>query len=148
MTSPALLILTASVIGAFVAFQALVNTKLQAFTGSILWAAVISFTVGTVSLLVVALLTRVPLPDASALARAPWWAWTGGLLGAAYVATVIVLVPRVSPVLLFGAIVFGQMLMLVAAEHFGLTGIAKHPVSAVRLAGVLLIVLGTVLCKR
>lgn len=148
MTSQVMFVLIAAAIGAAVAFQALVNSRLQSFTGSILWAAVISFTVGTIGLLLLALAARSPLPHADNLARAPWWAWTGGLLGAAYIATVIVLVPRISPVMLFGAIIFGQMLMLVAAEHYAWTDVERHPVSAVRLAGVLLIVVGTALCKH
>jgi len=139
---------TAALIGAAVAFQALVNSRLQQFTGSILWAAVISFSVGTVGLLLVASATRAGLPEVASLMRAPWWAWTGGLLGAAYIAVVIVLVPRMSPAWLFGAVIFGQMLLLVTAEHFGWTGIERHAFSPVRLAGILLIVVGAVLCKR
>jgi transporter family-2 protein len=148
MTSQVLMLLMAAAIGAAVAFQALVNTRLQTFTGSTLWAAVISFCVGTVGVFVVAVITRTPLPDVASLARAPWWAWTGGLLGAAYIATVIVLVPRISPVLLFGAVVLGQMTMLIVAEHLALTGIAPKPISAIRLLGLALIVAGTGLCKR
>jgi bacterial/archaeal transporter family-2 protein len=142
------LVLVSAIIGAMIAFQALVNTRLATYTGSILWTAVISFLVGSIGLLALALVSRSPIPGLEAVSRAPWWAWTGGLLGATYIAAVIILVPRMSPALLFGAAIAGQMIMLVVAEHFALAGVTRHALSPVRVLGVALIVLGTALCKR
>src|SRR5687767_13682140 len=104
------LVLVSATIGAMIAFQALVNTRLATYTGSILWTAVISFLVGSIGLLAIALVSRSPIPGLEAVSRAPWWAWTGGLLGATYIAAVIILVPRMSPALLFGAAIAGQMI--------------------------------------
>ena len=142
------LVLVSAVIGAMIAFQALVNTRLATYTGSIMWTAVISFLVGFVGLTTIALALRSPVPTLDMMAKAPWWAWIGGLLGATYIATVIILVPRMSPALLFGSAIAGQMLMLVIAEHFALAGVTRHSISPARLAGVALIVAGTALCKR
>ena len=142
------LVLVSASIGAMIAFQALVNTRLAIYTGSIIWTAVISFLVGFIGLLAIALASRSPLPALDMVAQAPWWTWIGGLLGATYIAAVIVLVPRMSPALLFGSAIAGQMLMLVIAEHFALAGVTRHPVNLARVAGVALIVLGTALCKR
>jgi bacterial/archaeal transporter family-2 protein len=143
-----MLVLISAVIGAMIAYQALVNTRLQTYTGNVLWAAVVSFFVGTVALLALTFITRQPLPSLAQMSAAPWWAWIGGLLGATYVATVIVLVPRMSPALLFGASIAGQMAMLVIAEHFALLGSTRQPINAARVVGVMLIVAGTALCKR
>jgi transporter family-2 protein len=141
-------VIISAVIGAMIAFQALINTRLATYTGSVMWTAVVSFVVGFLGLFVIALALRSPFPGLDAVSKAPWWAWTGGFLGATYIATVIVLVPRMSPTVLFGSAIAGQMLMIVIAEHFALVGAARHPISPARIAGVALIVVGTALCKR
>jgi bacterial/archaeal transporter family-2 protein len=141
-------VLVSATIGAMIAFQALVNTRLATYTGSIIWTAVVSFLVGFLGLLAIAVAMRSPFPTLNMVSEAPWWAWIGGLLGATYIAAVIVLVPRMSPAVLFGSAIAGQMLMLVIAEHFALAGVTRHPVNVTRIAGVVLIVAGTALCKR
>ena len=147
MNPQVIMLVLALLIGAGVGLQALVNARLNHYAENFWWAAVISFAVGTAGLLLLTIAQGQPLPARAALAQAPWWAWTGGLLGAAYIATIIVLVPRMSPAMLFGAIIFGQMLALVVAEHFGAMGVTRHPMTIGRAAGVALIVVGAGLCK-
>ncbi len=57
----------------------------------------ISFFVGTVALLVVALVLHESLPWLGVVSNAPWWVWTGGFLGAFYVLATIVLIPGSAP---------------------------------------------------
>jgi len=80
--------------GLTLAFQPAVNARLRSTIGDPFWAATISFLTGTVALIVVALILRAPFPDFSNALRAPWYVWTGGLLGAIYVTSTIVCIPR------------------------------------------------------
>lgn len=141
-----MLLLLAFLIGAAIALQALINARLQTFTGSATFTALISFLVGTLALVVAVAIQRPPLASVAQLRAIPWWVWTGGLLGATYILIVVQLVPRMSPVLLFAMIILGQMSLLVTSEAVGAFGV-KPFFSWARLAGIALIVGGAALCK-
>src|SRR5262245_54498116 len=138
MNSQPVLLVLAIAVGAGIALQALVNARLQTYTQSSLVAALISFVVGTLAISVFVLLQR-PSVRLETLATAPWWAWSGGVFGAIYIFSFVVLIPRMSPVVLFGANILGQMVFLVAAEHFGFLTADKTPLNLSRVLGVALI---------
>src|SRR5262245_29543979 len=81
--------------GCFLAIQAGVNGRLRLRTGDPVYAALISTSISTCSLLLYsAVVVRKPLPDTSRLTSAPVWIWSGGLLGATLVVTSLVLIAR------------------------------------------------------
>ena len=57
------------------------------------------------------------------------------------------MVPRLGAATVLALIVVGQMLGSLAFDHFGLLGLAQHPVSPIRLAGAALLILGAVLIR-
>jgi transporter family-2 protein len=128
--------------------QAGINAHLNLWCHSAILAAAISFTVGTLALVIYLLILRVPLPAAGSLARSPWWIWTGGFIGAFFVASTVVLAPRLGAVSMVALIVTGQMLASVVLDHLGLIGYPIHPINWMRLAGILLLVAGVVLIQR
>ena len=87
-----LLIILALVIGAILPLQIGVNAKLADAVGSPLISAFLSFLVGTLSLLTYILITGIPLSGAAGARNASPAAWTGGMIGAVYVAMSIILV--------------------------------------------------------
>jgi bacterial/archaeal transporter family-2 protein len=87
------------------------------------------------------------VPSLAAIAGAPWWAWTGGILGGVFILLSIVLLPHLGSATLIALIVAGQMLAAVALDHFGAFGLAQHPVSTARLIGAALIIAGVVLIR-
>ncbi|MFP3367693.1 DMT family transporter, partial [Pseudoalteromonas sp. SIMBA_148] len=64
--------------GAIMPIQAGVNSTLALQTHSSLMAAMVSFVVGSIALVVIVLAMRLPMPGVGALKAAPWWSWTGG----------------------------------------------------------------------
>jgi len=142
------LLVLALLSGAALAVQAAINAQLRVALGTPVLAALASFVVGTVALAAYALVTRAGRPDGPSLAAAPWWVWTGGVIGAAYVTVSVILVPRLGPGLLFGTIVAGQMLAALVLDHYGLLGVPTHPVNAGRVAGALLLIAGVVMIRR
>ncbi len=128
--------------------QAGINAQLQAhWARHPALAALISFGVGTIALLVYCLAARIPLLDSSA-SGTQWWHWTGGLLGAVFVTTVTFLAPRLGATTMVGLIIAGQMLASVSLDHFGLLGYAERPLSLLRFVGVALLVGGVLLIRR
>ena len=68
--------------GAAVAVSVNLNAQLGKSLGSPLLAGTISFTIGTVALLAVSVISGEGLPSGAKLNEVEWWAWTGGPFGA------------------------------------------------------------------
>ena len=141
-------IIIALLAGAVLPMQAAVNAQLRYVVGSSLLAALVSFGVGTAALLVYAAFARLPLPDGRATLQAPWWAWSGGLLGAFYVLTAILVAPRLGTAALMGLALSGQLIAALVLDHYGLLGLSVHPLSLWRVVGTILLLAGVVLITR
>lgn len=127
--------------------QAPTNALLAKAAGSPVNAALISFSVGTVALLVVALGLGVR-PQPSALRELPAYAWIGGLYGAFFVTVAAFAAPRLGVALLITIMVGGQLAMAVILDHFGAFGIPRQELSLNRVLGVLLVISGVLLVRR
>ena len=127
--------------------QAGINTQLNLWSRSAILTATISFAVGTIALAAYCLVLRVPWPAGDSLSRYPWWIWTGGFLGAFLVASTVVLAPRLGAASMIALIVAGQMLASLVLDHYGWLGYQVHPVSALRMLGVALLIAGVVLIR-
>jgi transporter family-2 protein len=124
------------------------NSQLRKVLQSANTAALISFLVGTTALIALLLATRSPLPERSALAAVPWWAWFGGMLGAFYVASSTVVAAELGTASLLGLALAGQLATALVIDHFGWLGMPEHPITWMRAAGVLLLASGVWLITR
>jgi transporter family-2 protein len=147
LAAPLLVVLTL-LAGACLATQVGVNATLARWSGSPVTAAGISFAVGTVVLAAYTLVARVPLPPLARAAAAPWWVWAGGVLGAFYVATMVLSAPRLGAATTIALVVAAQMVTSVVLDHLGAFGFPTRPVSLGRVGGAALIVIGVVLLRR
>lgn len=132
--------------GAFIATQAPINARLAAALGDGLPAAAISFAVGLVVLVPLALM-RSGLPSPGLIAATPWWAWIGGLLGAFYVWMVILSVPVLGVVTAMAAMILGQLVTALVLDAAGAFGLAVQEVSWQRVLAVVLVAAGVVLSR-
>ena len=128
-------------VGVCTAIQTSVNGYMGGIAGSSMHAGEINLAVGAVLLLVAALVTS-PRQLARRPERGPWWMWLGGLVGATFVisgATLAPLLGTATTVIAFnaGTIAAGQ-----ALEARGAFGARKNPLTATRLAGLVVIFLG------
>jgi transporter family-2 protein len=133
--------------GALIATQAGVNAQLARSLGSPVLAATVSFVVGTLALAVWALALYRQWPGKAAALAAPWWAWTGGLLGAVFVLATAALARRLGAATLISVAIAGQITFALVLDHFGLVGFPVRPMSAWRVAGACLLISGTVLIR-
>lgn len=142
------LLLLALVGGFCLPTQAGINARLNLLTRSAVLTATISFAVGTVLLAVYAMILKTPLPAAENISRSPLWIWIGGGVGAFYVFSTIILAPRLGAGSMVAGVVAGQMLASMVLDHFGLIGYPIHPISGLRILGVILLLSGVVLIQR
>jgi transporter family-2 protein len=138
-------ILAVLIAGIGVAVQPPTNAALARTAGSVWLAALVSFSVGTLALLAVWAVDRTPL---SALKGAPWWAWLGGLYGAAFVAALAYAAPRLGLAATLTVAVASQLVTALAVDRLGLLGLPQQPVTIGRLAGVALVLAGVVMVRR
>ena len=111
-------------------------------------AAAINMAVGLVLTTLVVLVVAKPWPSAGEIRGVPWWAWFGGLLGTGYLIGNILLAPKLGAAVLVGAVVSGQLLFAVLADHFGWLGFEQHSAHLGRIAGCLLMVAGVALIAK
>jgi len=147
MSPTTFFLLMALLAGMSVPTQAGINAQLGLWTRSPVLASTISFMVGTLTLILYSLATRIPLPSLATVGNHPWWIWVGGSLGAFFVTATIILVPKLGATAMVALILAGQMIASLLLDHFGALGYPLHPVNLGRVAGVLLVCGGVWLIK-
>ena len=131
--------------GAMLPIQFGINAQLAEWLGGSVRAAFVSFLVGAAALLVAVLVAARGWPTRAG--DAPWWAWTGGLLGAFYVLGSIVTAPKLGAATLVALILAGQASASLLVDHFGWVGFEEHPITLVRVLGVALLAGGVALVR-
>ena len=139
-------LLLAVAAGGALPFQAGINARLASFVGGPIRASAISFAVGTIVLVLVALVATRGVVSTGRLGSVPWWAWLGGAVGAGYVASAVAAAPRLGALNLFAAVIFGQLLCSVVLDHFGVL-YREQSLSAGRISGVILLGAGVILVR-
>ena len=145
-------LLAFSLLGAFlsgtlIALQAPTNAMLARGVGSPVNAALVSFAVGCAALLPAAFALGVR-PAAAPIRSLPWYAWTGGLYGAVFVAIAAYAVPRTGVTLFLMVAIAGQLAMAMVLDRAGAFGLARVEISPVRMVGILLVLAGAFLVRR
>jgi bacterial/archaeal transporter family-2 protein len=134
------------VVGSLIALQAPINSGLGRTIGTFP-AAVVSFAVGLAILVAIAAVTG-DLHRVTSVTHVRWYYLIGGLLGAAYVTTVLLTVRTLGAGGVTAATVAGQLTAAVAIDRMGILGLEKTPITLMRTIGVLLLFAGTVLVIR
>jgi transporter family-2 protein len=139
----AVALLVMALAGGALAFQAPINARLGERIGPIP-AAGVSMVVGTALLGMLVLVTG-KLPDLRGVADVSPIYLTGGIIGAIFVLAAVATVRLIGAGGLSAALITGQLAAAVfIADRLGVLGLDEVPVSAQRLLGIALLVLGTV----
>ena len=143
---PGLAIALTAGAGGLVAMQAPINGVLGKAAGK-LAAASISFVIGTAVLLAITAVTgsEVNLGEA---AKLPWYYFLGGLLGAAYVTTVLITVRTLGAGGVTAATIAGQLSTSVVLDRLGAFGLPEKQITFARVVGVALLAAGVFLIVR
>ena len=139
-------VLIMAVVGGCIALQAPINAGLGKSTGSFA-AATISFAVGTVLLAAIVSVSG-KAGGLAEVAHVQWYYLLGGALGAAYVFSALVLVSQIGAGAVAAATVTGQLTTSVVLDQIGFLGLEQQPITATRVAGIVLLLAGTYLIVR
>jgi transporter family-2 protein len=139
-----LLFLMGILAGSLITIQSILNSVLGRKTGNL--GSVLVLTL--VSILVLLLLIAV-FPNTATLRQMPglseWYLYIGGVLGIAILAAPIFLIPRIGATSTLTALVLGQLLLALLIDHFGLFSFPRIEINLIRIAGLVLLILGAVL---
>lgn len=141
-----LAVLLMAMVGGLIALQPAVNAGLGRATGNIA-AALVSFAIGTLLLLVIVVLSG----QAGGLGSTfdvRWYYLLGGILGAVYVFTALVTVSSIGAGGVAAATITGQLAASVVIDRLGILGLEETAITWERVAGVTLLLAGTYLIVR
>lgn len=135
-------LLVTVVVGGVLALQAPINGQLGLHVGK-LQAALISFVVGTLLLAVLVFVFDGGFDRGIGVGAVPWYYFVGGLLGAAYITTVIFTVGTLGAGGITAATISAQLATSMVLDQIGAFGLDKQPLTWTRLLGVVLLAAGT-----
>lgn len=148
MKSQLLLIVLAVIAGAVLPIQAGLNVQLGKSVHQPIFAAFASFLIGTVGLLIYLFVLKFDFSSIVETKAVSPLVWTAGILGAFYVAAVIVLAPKLGVALTFVLIVAGQMVVSLIVDHYGLLGLPVKQINWKRVLGIILLVAGVLVIRK
>lgn len=128
--------------------QTSINTKMGDKAKSPYIASVISFSTALLVLIVIILATQggihVPFAD---IAAYPVWIWFGGLCGTGIVVLSVVSLPQIGSAMTVVLTSFGQMLISLIIDQFGLFGSPQIQLTFTRVIGAILVIGGVLLAS-
>ncbi|GAA0335831.1 DMT family transporter [Oceanobacillus sp. FSL W7-1293] len=126
--------------------QTAINSALRYEVDSFIYAAFISFIVGTAVLFILSMMVNkgVKLTRISGDFKLKPWHFAGGALGAAYIASNISLMPYLGVTLTMMAAILGQIIMGLLIDHFGLFNLPKYLINQRRIIAVIMIISGII----
>ncbi|MEP6756931.1 MAG: DMT family transporter [Chthonomonadales bacterium] len=143
-----LLELAALLAGSMLPVQAGINGRLGRDLANPVFATFVSFALGTMALLLYVAAARQKLPSGSTITNIPWWAWTGGILGAVYVTGVVWITPKIGVAAAMILVIVGQIVTSAALDHFGAFGLTAHPMNMGRMCGIALLIGGVLMVRK
>lgn len=142
-----LMLIVAVAVGAAVPMQSAINAQMASAQGHPLYGALANTAIASALLGVLIVALRLPPPDLKRALAGPWWLWTGGIVGAAFVFGALYVAPRVGAAGFAAATIFGSAVAALAIDHFGWFGFTARPLDATRLAGAASLLLGVALLQ-
>lgn len=132
--------------GLAIALQAPINSTLaKSLQGSFLLAAVISFGIGFLCLLVLAFFHGdLNIAVLKSLAGQNWWKFLGGVLGAFFVFGTILLAPKIGLVAMFITVLIGQLIMALILDSLGAFSLEIKAITWQKICGLLTIFAGLI----
>ena len=143
-----LVVIWALTMGVMVPFQSIVNARLSQQIGSPINAAFISFAGGFICFLLIQVFGPAPFPTIKQIMSLRPILLSGGLIGALFVGSAILLVPKLGSTAWIALIVTGQLAMSLLLDHYGILGLPVKSINLYRVVGALLLIAGSTMITK
>jgi transporter family-2 protein len=135
-------------IGCFIPFQGIITSHLARQIQHPYGAAFINFLGGLALFTIAIAFSSVELPSIRKVSAIPWYLFTGGIIGSAFIFGAVFALPKIGAGAFFGQIVLGQLLMTLIVDHYGIFGLPIHKIDGMRVAGMSLLLSGAFLILK
>jgi len=135
-------------IGVGLPLQIAANAGLAARAAGPVFGTFVNFVIGTLAALTIFIWMRIPWPSLSVLVHVPLWNWLGGVLGALFVFSTILVAPKLGAAVTISFIIAAQMGASLIFDHFGWLGYPSHEINFGRVLGGVLLIVGVALIRR
>ncbi|MEE7451266.1 hypothetical protein MRF4_27740 [Methylobacterium radiotolerans] len=122
------------------------NATLAKVTGQPMLAGLFCFGLAIACFLVAMIVARLRgRAPAEAATHVPWWAWPGGILGAAVVLAQLYISEKVGAAPFLGCVITAGVVGSIILDHYGLVGFERHRAGRWRILGGALMIAGVAL---
>ncbi|SDF08737.1 DMT family transporter [Chitinophaga filiformis] len=134
--------------GALLPLQGGLNAKLAKSMVSPIYAAMICFIVGALTMAIYVPFTKETFSWQLLKGSAATSVLGGGVIGAAFITISMLALPRLGMALTFGLVVAGQVIISVLLDHFNILVAEQHSMNIWRGLGMLLIIAGVAVVEK
>lgn len=138
----------AILVGALLPLQGALNARLGVELAQPIQATLVSYIGGTIACISVLLFTQASIPDWKRIVGIDWYLYCGGFLGVFFVSGMLYLMPKIGIANMLSAAIVGQLLMSIMLDHFGVFGMLVVELTATRVLGSALLLLGLYFIQR
>jgi len=134
--------------GAGLTFQMAWNNRLRMATGSPVLTTLISVFVTFICLILIWVSGVTNRGTVPAFNSIPKWAWFGGTFAVYYLVASLIAIPKLGAATAFSLVIAGQMAAALALDSTGGFGVTRISISAFRVLGVVLLLIGVILIQK
>ena len=135
------------VAGILVTIQGPINVQLGKTIGNSYWSTLVTFIVGGLFMLIFALVTK-QTTSVGTEQSFKLWQLLGGIFGAIYVVSIIIVMPVLGVGTATVLLLFVQLITSMIFDHFGWLGTQIRPFDVYRAVGVILMAIGIYLINK
>lgn len=135
------------VAGILVTIQGPINVQLGKTIGNSYWSTLMTFIVGGLFMLIFALVTK-QTTSVGTEQSFKIWQLLGGIFGAIYVVSIIIVMPVLGVGTATVLLLFVQLVTSMIFDHFGWLGTQIRPFDVYRAVGVILMAIGIYLINK
>ena len=135
------------VAGILVTIQGPINVQLGKTIGNSYWSTLVTFIVGGLFMLIFALVTK-QTTSVGTEQSFKIWQLLGGIFGAIYVVSIIIVMPVLGVGTATVLLLFVQLVTSMIFDHFGWLGTQIRPFDVYRAVGVILMAIGIYLINK
>lgn len=134
--------------GALLPVQGGLNAKLAKSMASPVYASMICFIVGALTMALYLPFTKETFSWQLFKGSAVISVLGGGVVGALFITASMLALPKLGMALTFGLVVAGQVIISVLLDHFNILVAEQHPINIWRGVGMLLIIVGVAIVEK
>lgn len=135
--------------GAAITTQASMNAQLGVLLRSSLLGTTVAFAFSSLFTLIALIVTTRNYPELATVQTVPSYLWfSGGALAAFGVGMYYFLIPKMGVGSMMSYALAGQLIIAIIASHFGWFGLPVKQIDALRIAGILALIVGVALINH